>query len=59
MTGLVLCWFFAVIMTYSILIGTGKLIFHEWNAALISFGLALVSGYFMVLKIKSTKIFAD
>lgn len=59
MTGLVLCWFFAVIMTYSILIGTGKLIFHEWNAAMISFGLALVSGYLMVGKIKSTKIFAD
>ncbi len=59
MTGLVLCWLFAVIMTYSILIGTGKLIFHEWNEALISWSIALVSGYFMVVKIKSTKIFAD
>lgn len=59
MTGLVLCWLFAVVMTYSILIGTGKFIFHEWNEALISFAIALLSGYLMVLKIKSTKIFAD
>ncbi|HNS11260.1 MAG TPA: Na+:solute symporter [Bacteroidia bacterium] len=59
MTGLVLCWLFAVIMTYSILIGTGKLIFHEWNEAMISWSIALVSGYLMVGKIRSTKIFAD
>lgn len=59
MIGLVLCWFFAVIMTYSILIGTGKFIFHEWQEAGISFSLALISGYLMVRKIKSTKIFAD
>ncbi len=59
MTGLVLCWLFAVVMTYSILIGTGKFIFHEWNEAFISLGIALLSGYLMVRKIKSTKIFAD
>jgi Na+/proline symporter len=59
MTGLVLCWFFAVIMTYSVLIGTGKFIFHEWNEALISYSIALLSGILMVRKIKSTKIFAD
>ncbi len=57
--GLALCWLFAVIMTYSILIGTGKLIFHEWNAALISLAVALVSGYLLVGKVKSTRIFTD
>jgi len=57
--GLALCWLFAVIMTYSILIGTGKLIFHEWNAALISLAVALVSGYLLVGRVKSTRIFAD
>jgi Na+/proline symporter len=57
--GLALCWLFAVIMTYSILIGTGKLIFHEWNAALISLAVALISGYLLVGMVKSTRIFAD
>ncbi len=59
MTGLVLCWLFAVIMTYSILIGTGKFIFHEWKEALIAACVALVSGILLVGRVKATKIFAD
>ncbi len=59
MGGLFLCWLFAVIMTYSILIGTGKFIFHEWTEAAIAAVIALVSGLLLVGRVKATKIFAD
>ncbi len=42
--GLFLCWISALIMTYSVLFCIGKLIFMEWNSALM-WGAAVVLGF--------------
>jgi Na+/proline symporter len=57
--GLVMCWLSAVLMTYSILFMSGKIIFHEWSEAGWCAGVALVS--FVVLRffVGRTRIFED
>ncbi len=56
---LVVCWLSAVLLTYSILFLTGKLIFKEWNEAMLSAAVALVS--YLVLRrfLDKTKVFSD
>ncbi|HNT80798.1 MAG TPA: sodium:proline symporter, partial [Bacteroidia bacterium] len=39
---LVLCWISAVILAYSVLFGTGKLIFAEYSSAGIYYGLTII-----------------
>lgn len=47
-SSLIACWLSAIVMTYSILMATGKLIFMEWGTGLSLLALALLS--FMVLR---------
>ncbi|MBA3902032.1 MAG: Na+:solute symporter [Bacteroidetes bacterium] len=56
---LLVCWLSAVLMTYSVLFLSGKIIFREWDEAIIWSVSALVS--FLVLRffVKRTNIFAD
>lgn len=55
---LAICWISSVIMTYSILFLTGKIIFHEWTDALMWFVIATVS--FLILRkyISKTRVFS-
>lgn len=57
--GLVMCWLSAVLMTYSILFLSGKIIFHEWREAGWCAAVAVVS--FAVLRyfVGRTRIFED
>ncbi|MBA3899210.1 MAG: Na+:solute symporter [Bacteroidetes bacterium] len=54
---LAICWLSAVLMVYSILFMSGKIIFLEWDEAGIWFAMAFVS--FLVLRffVKRTRIF--
>jgi Na+/proline symporter len=54
---LIVCWLASVVMTYSILFLTGKVIFKEWNAAIL-YGMAvIVSGLILVIFLKRTNVF--
>lgn len=56
---LTICWISSITMTYSILFFTGKLIFKEWDLAII---FLILSGFsFLILRkyIHKTKIFED
>ena len=56
---LIICWLSAVLMTYAILFLSGKIIFREWEDALMWLIIALLS--FLVLRhfVKRTNIFGD
>lgn len=54
---LIVCWLSAIAFTYSILFLTGKLIFMEWNDALIWAGVALVSFFVLRSFVLKTRIF--
>lgn len=47
------CWIFGVVMTYGILFFIGKLVFKEWNLALMWGGISLVS--FIIFKVLLSK----
>lgn len=57
--GLFLCWLSAVALTYSILFASGKLIFMEWQAALIWLGVGIVSFILLQIGLAKTKILQD
>ena len=52
-----ICWITAVIMTYSILFGIGKIIFLEWLSAFYWLLTALIAGILLFILIKKTDIF--
>ena len=54
---LIVCWLASVILTYSILFFTGKIIFKEWNEALMYGISVVVSGTVMVVFLKKTNVF--
>jgi solute:Na+ symporter, SSS family len=54
---LLVCWISAVVMAYSILFFIGYLIFKEWEAALISGVVIIVSSSIMLYFSKRVKIF--
>ncbi|MCB9232195.1 MAG: Na+:solute symporter [Bacteroidia bacterium] len=56
---LFVCWVSAIIMTYSLLFASGKLIFQEWNEGLIWSGIALVSGAVLVFVMGKGKMFEE
>ncbi|OFX80539.1 MAG: sodium:proline symporter [Bacteroidetes bacterium GWE2_29_8] len=53
---LIVCWLSSIIFVYSILFLTGKLIFKEWNEALMYFIITILSGIVMKIFIDKTKI---
>jgi len=56
---LFMCWFSAIVMTYSILFLMGKLIFMEWQASMMLAGLALVSFFVLNFFLRRTRILSD
>ncbi|REJ82421.1 MAG: sodium:proline symporter [Bacteroidetes bacterium] len=54
--GLVFCWLSAIVMTYSILFGTGKLIFQEYMYATGYYCIAIVSGLLLRKLVLKTRI---
>jgi solute:Na+ symporter, SSS family len=48
MTKLLAQWFLAVLLTYSVLFATGKLLFHQWQTGLIWVLITLISGLLLV-----------
>ncbi len=50
------CWILAVIMTYSLLFTMGKIIFMQWNEALLYGGSAVLSAVLLNLLLKRTQI---
>lgn len=54
---LIVCWLSSIVFTYSILFLTGKLIFKEWNDALIWGAAALVSFIVLRVFVLKTRIF--
>ncbi|MFH1319313.1 MAG: sodium:solute symporter family protein [Bacteroidota bacterium] len=54
---LLICWLSAIVMTYSILFFTGKLIFQEWQDAAIYGGIAIFAFFILRYFIIRTKIF--
>tara|TARA_R110002050_G_scaffold110013_2_gene221909 strand:+ start:17596 stop:19383 length:1788 start_codon:yes stop_codon:yes gene_type:complete len=52
-------WIFGVIMVYSILFGSGKLIFQEWTASIIWSAAALIAGFLMIRFMRKSKFFKD
>ncbi len=52
-------WIFGVIMVYSILFGSGKLIFQEWTASIIWLTSALIAGFLMIRFMRKSKFFKD
>lgn len=56
MVFLFICWISAIIMTYSTLFMSGKLIFMEWNTALLWAIIAIVSLLILLFSLKRTNI---
>jgi SSS family solute:Na+ symporter len=56
---LFLSWIFGVLMVYSILFGSGKIIFQEWTEALIWSITAIITGFLMVRFMHRSKFFKD
>lgn len=56
---LLVCWFLAVVFTYSTLFFTGKLIFQEWTMTFIYLASAVVSGVLLIVVSKKVKVFED
>jgi len=54
---LALAWITAVIMVYSALFATGKLIFHEWNELLIYASTCLISGLIFRVAARKGELF--
>jgi SSS family solute:Na+ symporter len=52
---LFLSWGSAVVLTYTVLFASGKLIFREWKAFALYFGLALLSLFLLLLSLRETK----
>ncbi|GCD77734.1 sodium:proline symporter [Thermaurantimonas aggregans] len=46
-------WLSAVLLAYSVLFGTGYLLFGQWLKALICLTLVVISGYFLILQLQS------
>jgi len=56
-THLAVCWLASVILTYSILFLVGKLIFKEWNDALIYAVSMVISGLVLNIFLRKTNVF--
>ncbi|MFC1733607.1 sodium:solute symporter family protein [candidate division KSB1 bacterium] len=56
MVSLIICWLSAISMTYSVLFMTGKILFHEWQHALIWGSTALVSLIILVFTVNKSKV---
>lgn len=54
---LIVCWLSAVVMTYGILFLTGKIIFREWNEAMVYGLIVLGSGAILLAFLRKTKVF--
>jgi solute:Na+ symporter, SSS family len=54
---LAICWISAVMMVYSILFMSGKIIFREWDAAGVWFAWAFISFACLAFFVKRTRIF--
>lgn len=52
-------WIFGVVMVYAILFGSGKLIFQEWQPAIIWSITALLAGFLMIRFMRQSKFFKD
>jgi Na+/proline symporter len=52
-------WLSAVVMTYSTLFATGKLIFRDYDAGFTFLAMAIVAGVSLVLLVKRYKLFSD
>lgn len=57
MTRLAVCWLASVALTYSILFLIGKIIFKEWNAAMLYGAVVVISGVILVTFLKRTNVF--
>lgn len=57
MARLAVCWLASVALTYGILFLTGKVIFKEWNAAMLYGAVVLISGVILVVFLKRTNVF--
>jgi solute:Na+ symporter, SSS family len=51
------CWFSSVVMTYSFLFFTGKLVFKEWKEAALCFAISLASFLLLRRYVEKTRIF--
>jgi len=58
-SSLLLCWISATAFTYSTLFFIGKLIFQDYNAALINLIIAIISFFILRYFMFHTKIFSD
>jgi solute:Na+ symporter, SSS family len=56
---LILAWLSAVLLTYSVLFLIGKLVFHEWNAALLWTGIGIFSLILLRLNFSGGNMFED
>ena len=56
---LIVAWLSAVVMTYSALFATGKIIFKYYNDGMIFLGITVVSGILMYAMIKRFNLFAS
>lgn len=54
---LIICWLSAISFTYSILFLTGKLIFMEWNDALMWLGVSVLSFIILRMFVLKTRVF--
>jgi SSS family solute:Na+ symporter len=54
---LAVCWLSSVTLTYGILFLTGKIIFKEWNAAMLYGAVVVISGVILVAFLKRTNVF--
>ncbi len=57
MAQLAVCWLASVAFTYGVLFLIGKLIFKEWNAAMLYGVVVIVSGVILVTFLKRTNVF--
>jgi len=54
---LAVCWLASVIFTYGVLFFIGKIIFKEWNAAMLYGVVVAISGFVLVVFLKRTNVF--
>jgi len=54
---LAVCWLASVIFTYGVLFFIGKIIFKEWNAAMLYGVVVAISGFILVVFLKRTNVF--
>jgi Na+/proline symporter len=57
MGSLAVCWLASVVFTYGVLFLIGKVIFKEWNAAMLYGAVVVISGVVLVAFLKRTNVF--